>query len=126
MAHDLQRSLDGNAQQWLALAHSISTAEQVAFDKIHDGFFAAHGGHFMARAYRATFGRVLQNMTDAERDKLLVAFRALLARASSEPHTVQPCWVVAASDDALLCTPTSWPCACPPNSCRSRPASAPA
>ena len=74
----------------------------MAFDKIHDGFFAAHGGHFMARAYRATFGRVLQNMTDAERDKLLVAFRALLALASSEPHTVQPCWVVAASDDARL------------------------
>ena len=91
MAHDLQRSLGENAQQWPALSHSISAAEPVAFDKIHDGFFAAHGGHFMARAYRTTFGRVLQNMTDAERDKLLVAFRASLALASSGPHFIQPC-----------------------------------
>ena len=91
MNHDLQRSLDENAQQWLALSRSISLAEQVAFDKIHDGFFAAHGGHFMARVYRATFGRVLQHMTDAERDKLLVAFRASLALARSEPPAIQPC-----------------------------------
>jgi len=41
MNHDLQRSLDENAQQWPALSHSISAAEPVAFDKIHDGFFAA-------------------------------------------------------------------------------------
>ena len=91
MTHDLQRSFDENAQQWLALARSISAAEPVAFDKIHNGFYAAHGGHFMARAYRATFGRGLQNMTDAERDKLLVAFRASLAQVSSGPHDIQPC-----------------------------------
>ena len=91
MTQDLQRSLDENAQQWLALSHSISAAEQVAFDKIHDGFFAAHGGHFMAHVYRATFGRVLQNMTDAERDKLMAAFRASLAQASSVPPAIQPC-----------------------------------
>ena len=51
----------------------------------------SNGGHFMARAYRATFGRVLQNMTGVERDKLLVAFRASLALASSGPHAIQPC-----------------------------------
>lgn len=45
----------------------------------------------MARAYRATFRRVLQHMTDAERDKLLVAFRASLALASSGPYAIQPC-----------------------------------
>ena len=45
----------------------------------------------MARAYRATFGRVLQNMTGVKRDKLLVAFRASLALASSGPHAIQPC-----------------------------------
>ena len=67
MNHDLQRSLDENAQQWLALPHSIPAAEQVAFDKIHDGFFATHDCHFMANVYRATFGRVLQNMTNAKR-----------------------------------------------------------
>ena len=69
----------------------VAAVKPVAFDKIHDGFFAAHGGHFMARVYRATFGRVLQHMTDAERDKLMVAFRASLALASSGPHTIQPC-----------------------------------
>lgn len=89
MTQDLQRSLDENAQQWLALSHSISSAEQVAFDKIHDGFFATHGCHFMAQVYRATFGRVLQNMTDAERDKLMAAFRESLAQARSEPLSVQ-------------------------------------
>ena len=89
MAHDLQRSLDENAQQWLALSHSISAAEQAAFDKIHDGFFATHGCHFMAQVYRATFGRVLQNMTDAERDKLMATFRESLAQARGEPLLVQ-------------------------------------
>ena len=91
MTQDLQRSLDENAQQWLALSHSISAAEQAAFDKIHDGFLTAHGCHFMAHVYRATFGRVLQNMTDAERNKLMAAFRESLAQASSEPYVLQPC-----------------------------------
>ena len=87
---DLQQSLDENAQQWLALSHTISAAEQAAFDKIHDGFLATHGCHFMALVYRATFGRVLQNMTDAERNKLMAAFRESLALASSEAHAMQP------------------------------------
>ena len=91
MTQDLQRSLDENAQQWLALSHTISAAEQVAFDKIHDGLLATHGCHFMANVYRATFGRVLQNMTDAERSKLMAAFRESLAQASSEPHAIQSC-----------------------------------
>ena len=91
MTQDLQRSLNENAQQWLALSHSISTAEQVAFDKIHDGFFATHGCHFMAQVYRTTFGRVLQHMTDAERDKLMAAFRESLAQARREPPTTWPC-----------------------------------
>ena len=91
MNSDLQRSLDDNAQQWLALSHTISAAEQVAFDKIHDGFLATHGCHFMAHLYRATFGRVLQNMTDAERNKLMAAFRESLAQALSEPYASQQC-----------------------------------
>ena len=49
----------------------------------------------MAQVYRATFGRVLQNMTDAERDKLMAAFRESLAQASSAPPTIQPCLVAA-------------------------------
>ena len=91
MNQDLQRRLDENAQQWLALSHSISAAEQATFDKLHDGFLTTHGGHFMAHVYRATFGRVLQNMTDAERDKLMATFRESLAQASREPHALQPC-----------------------------------
>ena len=91
MTQDLQRRLDENAQQWLALSHSISAAEQVAFDKIHDGFLSTYGCHFMAHVYRATFGQVLQNMTDAERNKLMAAFRESLAQASREPHALQPC-----------------------------------
>lgn len=86
MTQDLQHSLDENAQQWLALSHTISAAEQTAFDKIHDGFLATHGCQFMANVYRATFGRVLQNMTDAERSKLMAAFRESLALANSEEH----------------------------------------
>ena len=78
-----------NTQQWLALSHSISVAEQVAFNKIHDEFFATYGCHFMAHVYRATFGRALWNMTNAERNKLMGAFRESLALASSEPHATQ-------------------------------------
>ena len=38
MDSDLQRGLDENAKQWLALSYLISAAEQVAYDKIHDEF----------------------------------------------------------------------------------------
>ena len=91
MTQELQHSLDENAQQWLALSHSISAAEQVAFDKIHDGFLVTHGSPFMAHVYRATFGQVLQNMTGAERHKLMAAFRESLAQAISEVPATQPC-----------------------------------
>ena len=89
MDQDLRRNLDENTQQWLALSHSISVAEQVAFNKIHDEFFATYGRHFMAHVYRATFGQALWNMTNAERNKLMCAFQESLALASSEPHATQ-------------------------------------
>ncbi|GAB3319447.1 hypothetical protein ACFQT0_30085 [Hymenobacter humi] len=84
MNQDLQRSLDDNAKQWLALSHTISAAEQQAFDIAHDGLLATHGSVFMGRVYRATFGQVLQNMTDTERRKLTEAFRRTLALAIAE------------------------------------------
>lgn len=91
MTQDLQRRLDENTQQGLALSHSISVAEQVAFDKTHDGFLTAHGCHFIAHAYRATSGRALQNMTDAKRNKLIGTFRELRVQASGEPLATQSC-----------------------------------
>ena len=84
MNHDLQISLADNAKQWLALSHAISAAEKLAFDATHDGLLATHGSVFMGQVYRATFGLVLQNMTDAERSKLTDAFRLTLALAIAE------------------------------------------
>lgn len=90
MNQELQRSLADNAKQWQALSHSISSAEKVAFDKIHDGLLAAHGCHFMGHVYRATFEKVLRNMTDAERDKLMAAFRQALAHEIAEHRSTSP------------------------------------
>lgn len=78
MNQDLQRSLDENAKNWLALSQSISASEKTTFDALHDGFFAAYGPNFMAHVYRASIEQVLQNMPTVERDKLLVAFRQAL------------------------------------------------
>lgn len=86
MNDDLQLRLDDNARQWLDLAHAISDTEKRAFEATHDGLQATHGSLFMARVYRATFGQVLQHMTDAERSKLTAAFRASLAEAIAGPH----------------------------------------
>jgi|GEM_PF-2423045 len=90
MNQDLQLSLANNAKEWLALSVSISSAEKAAFDKTHDGLFATHGAHFMAHVYRLAFERVLQNMPDAERSKLLVAFQHATEEAVDERYSTHP------------------------------------
>ncbi|MBC6990342.1 hypothetical protein [Hymenobacter sp. BT491] len=87
MDQDLQLSLANNAKQWLALSLSISSAEKISFDTIHDQFFVTYGAHFMAHVYRTTFERVLQNTPDAERSKLLVAFRHALDQALDDHYS---------------------------------------
>ncbi|SNC60520.1 hypothetical protein SAMN06265337_0276 [Hymenobacter gelipurpurascens] len=89
MDQDLKLSLANNAKEWLALSLSISSAEKVAFSKIHDGFFTTYGAHFMAHVYRTTFEQALQNMPEAERNKLLVYFREAMDHAIDE-HYANP------------------------------------
>ncbi|MCC2548211.1 hypothetical protein LJY25_17305 [Hymenobacter sp. BT175] len=81
MNEDLQRSLAANAQQWLALSQTISTAEKVSFAKIHDGLFATYGSNFMSHVYRTAFEQMLQNTPHAERNKLLSAVQAAIDEA---------------------------------------------
>ncbi|KAA9327646.1 hypothetical protein F0P96_16855 [Hymenobacter busanensis] len=81
MNQDLQLSLANNAKEWLALSLTISSAEKVAFNKIHDGFYTTYGATFMAHVYRATIEQALQSMPDAERSKLLVAFQDAMSQA---------------------------------------------
>ena len=83
---DLQASLANNAKEWLALSLSISSAEKVAFDKIHDGFYTTYGATFMAHVYRATFEQALQSMPDAERTKLLATFQVVMSAAIDEHY----------------------------------------
>lgn len=86
MDKDLQVSLANNAKEWLALSLSISSAEKLAFSKIHDGFFATYGAGFMAHVYRATFEQTLQNMPDVERNKLLATFQQVMDRAIDQHY----------------------------------------
>ncbi|WP_400190433.1 hypothetical protein [Hymenobacter sp. B81] len=86
MNQDLQASLANNAKEWLALSLSISSAEKVAFDKIHDGFMATYGSGFMAHVYRQTLEQALQSMPDVERNKLLVSFQEAMTRAIDEHY----------------------------------------
>ena len=90
MDQDLQLSLANNAKEWLALSLSISSAEKVAFSKIHDGFFTTYGAHFMAHVYRTTFEHALQNMPESERNKLLVYFREAMDQAIDEHYANPP------------------------------------
>ncbi|GAB3226135.1 hypothetical protein GCM10027346_08120 [Hymenobacter seoulensis] len=87
MDQDLQLSLANNAKEWLALSLTISSAEKVAFSKIHDGFFTTYGADFMAHVYRTTFEHVLQNMPDTERSKLMVAFQHAMDQAIDEHYS---------------------------------------
>lgn len=86
MDQDLKLSLANNAKEWLALSLSISSAEKVAFSKIHDGFFTTYGAHFMAHVYRTTFEKALQNMPEEERTKLLLYFRDAMDHAIDEHY----------------------------------------
>jgi hypothetical protein len=91
MDPDLKLSLANNAKDWLALSLSISSAEKITFDKIHDRFFTTHGAHFMAHVYRTTFERALQSMPDAERNKLLVSFQQAMDHALDEHYSSTAC-----------------------------------
>jgi hypothetical protein len=84
---DLQLSLANNAKEWLALSLSISSAEKLAFSKIHDGFFTTYGAHFMAHVYRTTFEKALQSMPESERTKLLLAFQEAMDQAIDEHYS---------------------------------------
>lgn len=86
MDKDLQLSLANNAKEWLALSLSISSAEKLSFDKIHDGFFSTYGAHFMAHVYRDTFERVLNNTPETERNKLILAFRDSMDKAIDDHY----------------------------------------
>ena len=86
MDTDLQLSLANNAKEWLALSLSISSAEKVAFTKVHDGFFTTYGATFMAHVYRLTFEHALQSMPEQERSRLLITFRQEMDRAIDEHY----------------------------------------
>ncbi|GAA4383419.1 hypothetical protein [Hymenobacter koreensis] len=86
MDQDLQLSLANNAKAWLALSLSISSAEKLSFDKIHDGFLSTYGADFMSHVYRVTIEKVLQNMPDTERSKLLAAFQQAMDRAIDDHY----------------------------------------
>lgn len=90
MDEDLQRSLANNAKEWLALSLSISSAEKIAFNKVHDGFLATYGAPFMAHVYRTTLEQALQNMPDSERTKLLETFQRAMDRAIDEHYSTSP------------------------------------
>ncbi|MBT9392719.1 hypothetical protein KLP40_06050 [Hymenobacter sp. NST-14] len=89
MDQDLQLSLANNAKEWLALSLSISSAEKVAFDKIHDGFFTMYGADFMTHVYRGTFEQTLQQLPEAERTKLLICFKKAMDKAIDEHYSVR-------------------------------------
>jgi lysine/ornithine N-monooxygenase len=89
MNEDLRLSLANNAKEWLALSLSISSAEKVVFNTIHDGFLASHGAQFMVHVYRTTFEQALQSMPDAERNKLLYTFRESMNKAIDEHYTTE-------------------------------------
>ncbi|OON68824.1 hypothetical protein [Hymenobacter sp. CRA2] len=86
MDEDLKTSLANNAKAWLALSLSISDAEKVAFDKVHDDFLATYGPSFMVRVYRNMVERMLRHSTNDERDKLLSDFKAAMDQAIDEHH----------------------------------------
>ncbi|UYZ59755.1 hypothetical protein [Hymenobacter latericus] len=86
MNQDLQDSLANNAKEWLALSLSISSAEKLAFNKVHDGFYTSYGPAFMAHVYRSTIEQTLQSMPDAERTKLLAAFQEAMSKAIDEHY----------------------------------------
>jgi hypothetical protein len=81
MNEELRQSLADNAKDWLALSQTISTAEKVAFDKVHDGLFATYGSNFMSHVYRTALEQVLHNTPDAERTKLLTAVQHAIDEA---------------------------------------------
>lgn len=86
MDEDLKTSLANNAKAWLALSLSISDAEKVAFDKIHDDFLSTYGPDFMVQVYRNMVDRVLRHSSNEERDKLLQAFKASMDHAIDGHH----------------------------------------
>ncbi|RTQ46257.1 hypothetical protein EJV47_22265 [Hymenobacter gummosus] len=86
MDEDLKTSLANNAKAWLALSLSISEAEKVAFNKIHDGFLDTYGAEFMVRVYRSMVERMLRHSTNDERDRLLDAFKQAMDHAIDEHH----------------------------------------
>ncbi len=85
---DLQLSLANNAKEWLALSLSISSAEKIAFDKIHDGFFTMYGADFMTYVYRMTFEQTLKELPEAERTQLLSCFKKAMDKAIDEHYSV--------------------------------------
>jgi len=87
MDKDLQLSLANNAKEWLALSLSISSAEKVRFDTIHDGFLATYGAGFMAHVYRGTIEQALLIMPEAERNKLLILFQQAMDQAIDEHYS---------------------------------------
>jgi hypothetical protein len=86
MDEDLKTSLANNAKAWLALSLSISEAEKVAFDKIHDGFLDTYGPLFMVRVYRSMVEQLLRHSTNDERDRLMDSFKAAMDQAIDEHH----------------------------------------
>jgi hypothetical protein len=90
MNEELQLSLARNAEQWRALSQTISTAEKVSFDKLHDGLFATYGSNFMSHVYRTAFEQMLQNTPDAERLKLLAAMQAAIDEAIARHYYTLP------------------------------------
>ncbi|GAB2953418.1 hypothetical protein GCM10027048_18230 [Hymenobacter coalescens] len=86
MDEDLKTSLANNAKAWLALSLSISDAEKVAFDKVHDDFLATYGHEFMVRVYRSMVEKILRHSTNDERDKLMTDFKSAMDQAIDEHH----------------------------------------
>jgi hypothetical protein len=90
MTEELQRSLDQNARAWRALSQSISAAEKVSFERVHDGLFATYGSNFMSHVYRTAFEQMLQSTPAAERDKLLAAVQHAIEEAVEKHYYTVP------------------------------------
>ncbi|GAB3839017.1 hypothetical protein [Hymenobacter jeollabukensis] len=86
MDEDLKTSLANNAKAWLALSLSISDAEKVAFDKIHDDFLSTYGPQFMVKVYRNMVDKVLRHSSNEEREKVMGAFKDAMDQAIDGHH----------------------------------------
>lgn len=90
MTEELQRSLAQNASAWRALSQTITTADKVSFERVHDALFATYGSNFMSHVYRTAFEQMLQSTPSVEREKLLNAIQHAIDEAVARHYYTLP------------------------------------